>query len=99
MPQLAIATCLTGTISNTAVALAALTGYDAATHGTANRAVIGVATDAIRVTWNGTAPTTTVGHHIAVNGTLTIEGAAKVAALKFIRITTDAAITITLESV
>jgi len=99
MPQLAIATCLTGTISNSAVALASLTGYDATKHVFVNRAVITAITNAVVVTWNGTTPTATVGHVIAANGTLILEGQAKIAALQFIRLSADVSLTITLESV
>lgn len=64
----------------------------------AARAVITARTAGVMVTWSGITPSASLGHLIATNGTLTIEGNASIQALKLIREAgSDSTVTITLE--
>jgi len=61
-------------------------------------AVISARTAGVMVTWSGVDPTTTLGHLVAQNGTLRIDGTASIQAFKFIREAgNDATVTVTLE--
>ena len=93
-----IATCLTATVT-TAVAITTFTGYSATTIKTASRARMTARTTGAMYTYNGTTPSATVGHLLAVNTTVVVEGAANIAALQFIQESGgNAVITITLET-
>ena len=95
----ALGTLLTGTITDTASAITALTGYNATTIKTASRAVITARTGGIMFTYNGTTPTVLIGHYLAASANISVEGAANIAALQFIREAgTSWSITITLET-
>jgi hypothetical protein len=61
------------------------------------RAIITSVTDGIMVSWDGTNPTSTLGHACPVNQTIVVQGSRNISNLKMIRVTTDAAVTITLE--
>lgn len=90
-------TAYTKTVSNTAVSITTFTGYTAATRARANKAIIGVRTNGIMLTFDGTTPTATVGIFVAANGTYQVEGQSNITALQFIReAAADAAVTITL---
>ena len=93
-----ITTCLTATVT-TEVAITAFTGYDATVMKTASRARISARTTGAMFTYNGTTPSATVGHLVAANATVLVEGQANIAALKFIQESGgNAVITITLET-
>lgn len=84
------------TVSSSAKTLADFSFSSDAT-GKAKRAIISSVTDGIMVSWDGTAPTSTLGHPCPVNQTIVVQGNVNINALKFIRVTNDAAVTITLE--
>lgn len=86
------------TVSNAAKTLAADFGLDADLLAQADRARISAATDAVRYRYDGSAPTATVGHVLAANGTIEVIGNANIKALQFIRVTNDAVVSVTLES-
>ena len=73
--------------------------FSATNTGNAKRAIISAITDGVMATWDGsTAPTSTLGHPIPVNQTIVVQGNRNINNLKLIRVTTDANVTITLES-
>ena len=73
-------------------------GFAQASLDNTNRALLTTATDAVRVTWDGsTTPSATVGHHIAVDKSIEILGNTNINNLKLIRVTNDAVVTLTLE--
>jgi hypothetical protein len=63
----------------------------------ARRAVITAGAVAVRVTWSGTNPTTTLGHYIPAYGNLTVDGRANVGNLKLISTAGDSVVSVTLE--
>ena len=63
---------------------------------TADRALITSFTNGISVAWSGATPTATLGHAIAANGTLEVVGQENVKHLQFIRLTSDATVSVTL---
>jgi len=85
------------TVSSSAKTLADF-GFSTTNTGNAKRAIISSVTDGVMATWDGTAPTSTLGHPIPVNQTIVIQGNRNINNLKLIRVTNDAAVTITLES-
>lgn len=88
------------TISSAAVLLTALpvSPFTAAQVARAARAVITVRTAAINVRWDGTSPTTSVGHKFAVGDVFALVGNENITLLQIIRDgASDAVITITLE--
>lgn len=86
-------------VSSTAVAITAFTGYDVTVIKTASRAIITARTGGVMYTYDGTTPTTTVGHYLGANQNVALEGVGNIRALKFIReASTDAAVSITLET-
>lgn len=65
----------------------------------ADRAILTARTAGVMYTYDGTDPTTTLGHLLPRDGTVEILGTANVQALKFIREAgADATLTVTLES-
>ncbi|MCC7423782.1 MAG: hypothetical protein IT428_26250 [Planctomycetaceae bacterium] len=61
-------------------------------------AVITSRTAGVMVTWSGVDPTASLGHLVATNGTLRVDGTLNIQALKFIReAAADATVTVTLE--
>lgn len=73
-------------------------GFSAAELAAAQRAVISVATDAIRLRKDGSDPSATVGHYVGANAEpVVIEGNADIQRLRFIRVTADAALYVDLE--
>lgn len=89
----------TATISNTAKAISHEDfGLTAAEIAAADRAVITAHTNNVMATWDGTNPTTTLGHLLGTTHPPMIVHGSNIARLKFIRATgSDGAITVTLE--
>ena len=85
------------TISNVAKAIShADFGWGNADLGTANAAWIS-STQAVRYTFDGTDPTTTLGHPIGADGTVYIPDARLIRTMKFIRSSgSDAVLTVSL---
>jgi hypothetical protein len=93
----------TGTISSTAVAMADIggagSGFSTADLGIADRVRITCTGNAVRYRYDGSAPTASVGHNLAVDGQAIIEGNENINNLQFIRATgSDGAVSITLEA-
>lgn len=93
----------TGTISNTAVAMADIggagVGFSGADLTVADRVRITCTGNAVRYRYDGSAPTASVGHNIAVDGQVIIDGNQNINNLQFIRATgSDGAVSITLEA-
>lgn len=85
-------------VSSTAVAItAAGFSWAAGDLDKARRATITAHTNAVVYTKNGTNPTATTGHVLAANATVVIDGNTNIQALKFIRQSSDAAVSVTLE--
>lgn len=85
------------TVSTTAVSPTATVG-DLKAH----RAVITVETDQIRFRYDGTAPTSSVGHIMNPGERLIMEGRSNISGLQFIRssaATADAVLRITIETI
>lgn len=78
-------------ISSTAKALSEATG---GVPSNATRAIISVATDAIRWRDDGTAPTDAVGIHVAALAQIELPSRESILAFKAIRVTTDAVLNI-----
>lgn len=78
-------------VSSTAVDLADATG---GIPSSATRAIISVATDAIRWRDDGSDPTASVGIYVAANASLEIPSRESILAFKAIRVTTDAVLNI-----
>jgi hypothetical protein len=74
-------------VSSTAVGLSAIPSD-------AIRAIISVATDAIRYRDDGTNPTASVGMPVAANATIELPSRESIVAFKAIRVTTDAVLNI-----
>ena len=74
----------TATVSNTALTLVGLT-FTQAQVDRASRARITCDTQAIRYTYDGTVPTASIGHHLAVGAQTEVTGMANIARLQFIR--------------
>ncbi len=74
-------------VSTTAVALPTIPSN-------ATRAIINVATDAIRWRDDGTAPTASVGMPVAANASIELLSRESILAFKAIRVTTDASLNI-----
>lgn len=60
------------TVSDTALSLADLSGLSAADVASADRVVLTVSQNAVRVRWDGTAPTTSSGHVLSVDESYSI---------------------------
>lgn len=60
-------------------------------------AIMTAHTAAVVYTWSGEDPTATHGHVLPANATVTIQGNANIQALRVIRQSSDATVTITLE--
>lgn len=60
------------------------------------KAFVTVETNSIRVRWDGTAPTASVGHLLTAGSSLTIIGESNVTNFRMIRATADAVVMITL---
>lgn len=84
-----------GTVAKTAAADFSFSADDLAQ---AVSAVITSRTAGVMVTWSGVVPTASLGHLVATNGTLRVDGTLNVQALQLIReAAADATVTITLE--
>lgn len=89
----------TQTISTVALGITAAKLKINETGGRFKRAVkafISVETNSIRVRWDGTDPTASVGHLLTAGSSLTIIGEGNVTKIKMIRASADAAVMITL---
>lgn len=87
----------TDTVSSTALDLTDIgTALTTGVVADADAAHISVFTDAIRYTYDGTTPTSSVGHLLAANGEVILVGRSNVAALQMIRVTGDVTVFITL---
>lgn len=91
----------TGTISSSVVAMADIggvgSGFSQDELNEADQARVSCATESIRYRYDGGDPSATVGHLIAANGEVIIQGANNIARLKFIRTGSDGVVSITLE--
>jgi hypothetical protein len=89
----------TNTISSTALAISHASWSWTAGHLTdADVAVISCNTNGVLITWDGTTPTTTLGHYLAAAANpLVIKGNANIQNLKFIRLSSDSVVTVHLE--
>ncbi len=83
---------ITATIVTTTPTTAGVVDVKRAARG----ALVTVATDAVRVRFDATAPTAAVGHLIAAGDMLWIEGHEAIKSLRLIRVTTDATVSVTL---
>jgi len=82
---------------NGAVGFTSATFNPSNTGGPAQRAVVTVETDQVRYTIDGTTPTSTVGHLLAVGDVLVLEGRKNLSNAKFIKVTNNATISCTYE--
>ena len=90
---------LSGTVTGTASAITALTGYTAPSIQESSRAIITARTGGIMFTYDGTTPTAAIGHYLGANQNIAVEGRDNIGRLKFIReASTSCDLTITLES-
>lgn len=81
------------TVSNASIGFTSTLAYP--TGGiNADMAVVDVATDAIRYRADGTAPTATVGNPVAASATFTVCGIPAIKAVRFIRQTSDATLSV-----
>lgn len=64
-------------------------------HKRAIKAFITVESNSVRMRFDGTSPTASVGHLLANGDSVTIQGESNVSKLKFIRVTNDATIQVT----
>lgn len=89
----------TATISNTAKAISHSDfAWAAGNLSDADVAVISCNTNGVLITWDGTDPTTTLGHYLAAQAApLTIKGNKNIQNLKFIRLSSDSVVTVHLE--
>lgn len=87
------------TISSTAKAIShADFSWGASDLAQADVAVISCNTNGVLITWNGTDPTTTLGHYLAAQSApLVIKGNPNILNLKFIRLSSDSVVTVHLE--
>ena len=85
------------TVTNAAVKALADFSFTAPHAERARRATVTAGAVAVRVTWSGTNPTTTLGHVIAAYENMTIDGQANVGNLKLISTAGDSVVSVTLE--
>lgn len=85
------------TVSNSVQVLTPATYGHVSMSGGAQRAYLTNYGAAIRYTYDGTTPTASVGHVLADNGVLVIDGQQQMATIKFIRISSDSSISVTYE--
>lgn len=86
-------------ISSTAKAVShADFGWTAGDLDKARGATITAHTQAVVFTYDGSTPTATHGHVLPANGTVSIQGNTNIQALKFIRQSSDATVSVTLEN-
>jgi hypothetical protein len=87
-----------GTVSNTALSLADISGLTAALVDGADRVRLTVNSNALHFRYDGGDPTTSAGHQVPTNGTLILDGNHNLKALRLIRSgASDATVAITLE--
>lgn len=87
-----------GTVSNTALDLAGLSGITAELLDGADRVRLTVNSNALHYRYDGGDPTTAAGHYIGTNGELILDGHANLQALRIIRSgASDATVAVTLE--
>lgn len=67
----------------------------AATYLTSTKATISVTQNAVRVRWDGSAPTTSVGHLCEIGTIIELKGTHDIASFKAISIGTDAILSVT----
>lgn len=85
-------------VSNSVVGISSWS-FDATILGKAVRAVISARTAGVMVSWDGTDPTSTLGHPVMQNLSISVLGNENIQALKFLReAAADADVTITLET-
>lgn len=86
------------TVSSVAKKLTFATFSPAPTTGrTAERALITTETDAIRYTYDGTTPTSSVGHLLPSGTVMVLAGYGNISRFQAIRVTTDATIKVSYE--
>lgn len=83
------------TVSSTALGFTTGTAFPDGKTARADLAVVTCETDAVRYRLDGVAPTATVGHKLAADGSLTIYGERNLKAAQFIRVTLDATLRVT----
>lgn len=89
---------VSGTVSSSAVAITALTGW-ASTLSPAVRATVTARLGGVMFTYDGaTTPTANIGHYLGANQSIVVYGTDNINNLKFIReASTDSAVSVTLE--
>lgn len=85
------------TVSSTAIGPTTATRGGNADIAAASRALITVESNSIRLRYDGTNPTAAVGHLLLAGDSMVLEGEGNIAALKMIRVTSDASVSITYE--
>lgn len=83
------------TVSSTALSFTSATAFPDGKTPRADLAVVTCETDAVRYRVDGVAPTASVGHKLAADGSLTVYGEANLKAIQFIRVTSDATLRVT----
>lgn len=63
----------------------------------AKRLVITAGAGVVRITWDGTNPTSTLGYYLAANTNFVLDGQANIQNFKCISVAADSIVTITLE--
>lgn len=87
----------TQTVSTTALSLEAFTDFTQAQVDRANRIIVTVETNSIRYRYDGTAPTTSVGHLLTAGTRLELVGNDNIQKLQVIRASADGTVMVTLE--
>lgn len=94
----AFGSAVSGTVAGTAVTLSTF-GLSAGQLSVARIITITPLTAGLMVTWDGTTPTSSVGHLLPAGGTYTIEGKDNINAFKMIReASVSATVTVTVEA-
>ena len=86
------------TVSSTALDLEDV-GFTAAQVKAADRMRLTVETNLLRYRYDGSAPTTSVGHQLAAGDVLILEGQQNIESFSIIAVSTDGAVFVTLESI
>lgn len=99
---MAISTTYASAFNNATISSTALTledvGFSAAEVSAANRMRLTVETAAIRYRYDGTSPTASVGHLLAVGAVLLLDGNQNIELLELIADASDGTVMVTLES-
>lgn len=102
MPSLQAPTAYSAKVATISNAVKAISHADfswaAGALAAADVAVISCNTNGVLITWDGTDPTTTLGHYLAAGANpLVVRGNANILNVKFIRLSSDSVVTVHLE--